>query len=263
MQAADNGDNQAALLARIEELQRERDHLVAVVDILQAVSGSIHFSDIVQTIARKLGETFGLDRSSIFLASASEDVRLVATYEDPSIRNLMVDLTRYPELEKVFNSGETVFIADAADEPMLQDIRPLLDLRNVRSIVVAPIRWRSHVIGAIVVRTERDAPPFSPGDVHFVQAVASLTATALRNAHRVESMLRAVQDSAQAQRRSELERIALLAFAKRLFSRFGSSSEQTAAETLLSKRTDSEIERLITTTLESLAADTPPTPTPR
>ena len=162
----------------------------------------------------------------------------------------------------MFNSGETVFIANAADEPMLQDIRPLLDLRNVRSIVVAPIRWRAHVIGAIVVRTERDAPPFSERDVHFVQAVASLTATALRNAHRVEAMMRAIQDSAQAQRRSEIERIALLAFTKRLFSRFGASSEQTAAETLLSKKTDLAIERLVTAALEDLANDGPAAPPP-
>ena len=49
------------------ELQRERDQLVAVVDILQDISSSLHFVDILQAIARKLGETFGLDRCSIFL----------------------------------------------------------------------------------------------------------------------------------------------------------------------------------------------------
>src|ERR1700680_25526 len=71
-QASDQRDSDAAreladLRTRFEELQHERDHLVAVVDILQAISGSVHFSDILQTIARQLGETFGLDRSSIFL----------------------------------------------------------------------------------------------------------------------------------------------------------------------------------------------------
>ena len=56
------------LEARVAELQRERDHLVAIVDILQEISASLHFVDILQTISRKLGETFGLDRCSIFLA---------------------------------------------------------------------------------------------------------------------------------------------------------------------------------------------------
>ena len=40
---------------RIAELQRERDQLVAVVDILQDISSSLHFVDILQAISRKLG----------------------------------------------------------------------------------------------------------------------------------------------------------------------------------------------------------------
>ena len=128
----------AGLQARVAELQRERDHLVAVVDILQEISSSLHFVDILQAIARKLGQTFGLDRCSIFLAGESEEVRLVASYEDPSIRNLVVDLDRYPELRQAFGSGETVFIPDAANDPMLPNVREQLHLRTVRSIVFGP-----------------------------------------------------------------------------------------------------------------------------
>src|SRR4029077_18769486 len=78
----------ARLEARVAELTRERDHLSAVVEILQEISASLHFVDILQTISKKLGETFGLDRCSIFLAGERSEVRLVASYEDPSIRNL-------------------------------------------------------------------------------------------------------------------------------------------------------------------------------
>ena len=81
--SADPTAEASTLQAKIEELRRERDHLVTLVDILQEISGSLHFSDILQTIARKLGETFGLDRSSIFLTGEPADVRLVASYEDP------------------------------------------------------------------------------------------------------------------------------------------------------------------------------------
>ena len=52
------------LEAQLAELQRERDQLVAIVDILQEISSSLHFLDILQTVARKLGESFGLDRCS-------------------------------------------------------------------------------------------------------------------------------------------------------------------------------------------------------
>lgn len=245
-------DELARLEARVAELQRERDHLVAIVDILQEVSTSLHFVDILQTIARKMGETFGLDRCAIFLSGDKDEVRLVASYEDPTIRNLVVDLERYPELKRAFESGETVFIPDAANDPSLRSIKLQLDLRNVRSIVVVPIRWEGSVIGAIFLRTERDAEPFGDADVRFCQTIASLTAKALRNAHRFESLLHSQQDVSIAQRKSELQRVALVGFMRRLLDRYAEGEEHAWAETLLPKAANDELERLVTVAMQVL-----------
>lgn len=245
-------DEVARLRSRVAELQRERDHLVAIVGILQEISASLHFVDILQTIARKLGEAFGLDRCAIFLAGEKDEVRLVASYEDPTIRNLVVDLNRYPELKRAFESKETVFIPDAASDPMLKSIKGTLDLRNVRSIVVVPIQWQGAVIGAIFLRTERDAETFSDADVHFCQVVASLTAKALRNAHRFETLMRSQKEVGQSQRRSELQRIALIAFVRRLLERYTTSEDHMWSETLLPKASDQELERLVTVTMQVL-----------
>ena len=203
-------DELVRLHARVAELQRERDHLVAIVDILQEISSSLHFVDILQAIARKLGDAFGLDRASIFLSGEKDEVRLVASYEDPAIRNLVVDLNRYPELKRAFDSGDTVFIPDAAADPDLKSIKDKLDSRNVRSIVVLPIRWQSSTIGAIFLRTDRDSQPFSESDIRFCQVVASLTAKALLNAHRLEAVMRDQKDTLAAQKRGDLQRIALV-----------------------------------------------------
>jgi two-component system sensor histidine kinase ChiS len=223
-------DDTQRLEARIADLERERAHLVAIVDILQEASASLHFVDVLQTIARKLGETFGLDRCAIFLAGDKDEVRLVASYEDPTIRNLVVDLTRYPELKRAFESGETVFIPDAANDPTLRSIKATLDSRNVRSIVVVPIRWEGATIGAIFLRTERDAEPFRDVDVAFCQQVASLTAKALRNAHRFETLLHSQQDVDVARRKAELQRIALVGFLRRLLERYAQGDEHAWAE---------------------------------
>lgn len=238
-------DEVARLRSRVAELQKERDHLVAVVDILQEISSSLHFVDILQSIARKLGDAFGLDRCAIFLAGEKDEVRLVASYEDPTIRNLLVDLNRYPELKRAFESKETVFIPDATTDPMLRSVKSTLDTRNVRSIIVVPIQWQGAVIGAIFLRTERDAEPFSDADVHFCQVVASLTAKALRNAHRFETLMRSQRGASEVQRRSELQRIALIAYVRRLLDRYATSEDHMWAETLLPKASDQELERLV------------------
>ena len=236
----------ATLLAnRILELERERDRLITVIDILSEISGTLHFVDILQTIARRLGQTFGLDRSSIFLAdSGGRTVRLVASYEDPSIRNLVVDLARYPEISRAMESGETVFIADATADQTLQHVKGALARRKVKSITVVPIKYRGAAIGCIFLRTFKDGEPLSEGDIKFTQTVADLTAKALRNAHRYERLAQRQHETDDSLRRMELERVALLAFLRRLLDAFG-GREGAWAEALLPRASSDELDRLV------------------
>src|SRR5881396_2365967 len=237
----------SALEARVAELERERKHLLAVIEILKEVSTSLHFIDILQAIARKLGEAFGLDRCSIFLGErGGRSVRLVASYEDPTIRNYVVDLERYPELKRAMQSGETVFIPDAANDPSLRHVKDELINRRVKSITVVPITWRSVAIGAIFLRTYRDGPTFSDADVRFVQVVASLTAQSLRNAHRYERLAERTHDTSEQLKRMELERVALLAFLRRLLDAFGQPEGGGSwGEGLLPKASADELDRLV------------------
>ena len=244
-------DEVERLQARLNALEQERKHLLAVIEILQEISGSLHFADIVQSVALRLGETFGLDRCSIFLAErGGRRVRLVASYEDPGIRNYVVDLDRYPELRRAIQTGETVFIADASSDPSLSPARGALTARRVKSITAIPISWRGTTIGAILLRTFRDGPAFSTADLQFCQVVANLTAKALRNAHRFETAMRQQQDVTTTQRRAELQRIAMLAFLRRLLDRYAKAEGHTWAETLLPKASDDELERLVNVAMQ-------------
>lgn len=233
------------LAARVAELEHERKHLLAVIEILKEVSGTLHFTDILQSIARKLGEAFGLDRCSIFLAErGGKSVRLVASYEDPTIRNYVVDLERYPELKRAIQGAETVFIPDAANDPSLRHVRADLVNRRVKSITVVPINWRGVAIGAIFLRTFRDGPTFSDSDVRFVQVVASLTAQSLRNAHRYERLARRQQDPGKEGGHLELEGVALLSFLRRLMDAVG-QRQGAWAEGLLPRASAEELDRLV------------------
>jgi len=229
---------------QLEELSQERKHLLATIDILEEISGTLHFVDILQAITRKLGELYGLDRASIFLAERrGASARLVASYENPAIRNYLVDLDRYPELKRALQSGEVVFIADGQTHPELKHVRGVLEKRGAKTITVIPITWRGVAIGALFLRTFRDGPAFSDADIKFFRTIGSLTAKVLRNAYRYERLvLRHAETSALA-RRANLERVALLAFLKRLMDSF-SRHDSTTSEDLLSETASGELDRL-------------------
>lgn len=232
------------LQARVRELEHERKHLLAVIEILQELAGSLHIVDIMQAIARRLGEAFGLDRSSIFLAERDgRTARLVASFEDPSIRNYVVDLERYPELARALREGETVFIPDVETDVSMAHLKGAFDTRKVRAITVVPITWRGAAIGAILLRTFRDGPAFSEADVRFCEVVASLTAKALRNAHRFEKLQQRVGDTSGT-RAVERERVALIGFLRRLLDEFA-AREGPWSEGVLARASAEEIERLV------------------
>ncbi len=92
--------------------------------------------------------------------------------------------------------------------------------------------------------------PFSDADVRFCQVVASLTAKALRNAHRFESLLRDQKNAASSQRHADLQRVALIAFVRRLLDRYTKSDDHVWAETLLPKASDEELDRLVTVAMQ-------------
>jgi GAF domain-containing protein len=235
-------DEVERLQSRLTALEQERKHLLAVIEILQDIGGSLHFAEVVQSVTLRLGETFGLDRCSIFLAErGGSSVRLVASYEDPGIKNYVVDLDRYPELRRALQTGETVFIADAATDPSLGSARWALAARKVKTITVVPISWRGNAIGAIFLRTFRDGPSFTAADLQFCQVVANLTAKALRNAHRFER-LRKRKGEDEDTRRREQEQAALIGFMRRLLATYPPPS---ADEPGLAGGVSPEIERLV------------------
>ena len=247
-------DAAEALAQRIVELERDRDRLLTVIEILQEVSGTLHFTDILQAIARRLGEAFGLDRASIFLAErGAKTVRLVASYEDPSIRNLVVDLARYPEIRRAMESGETVFIADASAEPELQRAKGALARRKARTITVVPIKVKGSAIGCIFLRTYQGGPSFSEADVRFTQLVADLTARAMRNAHKFESLQKRSKEAGDSIQRMQKERTALLAFLQRLHGAFAARDGE--AQEAISQTTAKELDRLVGVALAVIAEE--------
>jgi len=244
-----------ALAAKVEELEKERERLLAIIEILHEISGTLHFVDILQAIARRLGETFGLDRASIILAdSGGRTARLVASYEDPTIRNLVIDLARYPEIKRAMETGETVFIADASADPALAQVKGALDRRKVRSITVVPIKFRGAAIGCMFLRTFKDGGNFTENDLRFCQIVAELTAKSLRNAHRYESLVKRTKEASEEMRRADLARLALVSFLQRLLAAF-TAQDRASIEQLLSESSGAELDRLVGVAMAVLAEE--------
>src|SRR5438445_12218771 len=108
-------------LAEARDALRSRDLLF---DIFQEVSAALRADEIFQTLVRRVGQAFGRTYCPFVLTAPGEDKgRVVAVYENPAIRDLRVELERYPEIQEAIRTERPVTIHDVHDHPLFDAIR--------------------------------------------------------------------------------------------------------------------------------------------
>jgi len=180
------------------ELDEARDALRArdlLFDIFQEVSSALRADEIFQTLVRRVGRAFGLTHCSFVLTAPGEDKgRVVAVYENPAIRDLRVELERYPEIQEAIRTERPVVIHDVHEHPLFDAIRKRwlqqqIEI-NVQAAVALPVFVQGRAAGVFFLRTERGDPQLRPQDVAFANTIAQAAARVLENEERRSAIYR-------------------------------------------------------------------------
>src|SRR5260370_1227637 len=162
------------------ELQHARDALPTrdlLFDIFQEVSAALRAAEIFRTLVRRGGQAFGLTHCSFGLSAPGEDKgRVVAVYENPAIRDLRVELERYPEIQEAIRTERPVIIHDVREHPLFETIRKRwvqqqLEV-NVQAAVALPVFVQGRAAGVFFLRTIQGDPPLRTQDVAFANTIA-------------------------------------------------------------------------------------------
>jgi two-component system, cell cycle response regulator len=106
---------------------------------------------LVGEATRALVRRFG-DRGSCVLVD--DRARVVLSTEVPSLRELPIDLARYPEITTALASHEIVVIGDVRRSSTLEPVATLLP-SHLGAVVVIPLVAGPRCLGVIIVRSER------------------------------------------------------------------------------------------------------------
>src|SRR5690242_17513878 len=171
---------------------RTRDLLF---DIFQEVSSALRADEIFQTLVRRVGHAFGLTHCSFVLTAPGEDKgRVVAVYENPAIRDLRVELERYPEIQEAIRTERPVLIHDVHEHPLFAGIRKRWDQQqievNVQSAVALPVFVQGRAAGVFFLRTVQGDPELRSQDVAFANTIAQAAARVLENEERRSAIYR-------------------------------------------------------------------------
>jgi two-component system cell cycle response regulator len=178
----------------IREVRREANTRGLVLDILREVTASLSQEEIFNTLVRRMGHVFEVRRVSMILVDAARQAgRVVAAHDDPSVRNLQIDLARYPEIRQAIESGTPVLVRDLQSSALFESLKPLWEHEGIRvdlqSIAVVPFEYGGGRVGVFVLRSGSNEKPLSEEAIRVTGSVVQGAVRALDRAVAFESVL--------------------------------------------------------------------------
>ncbi len=192
----------------VERLGKREHDQQAVLELTQTLASSLDIRDILFTVVQRVAEVAQVDRCSIVLVGETARTGfVVATSDDERVRDLPLDLNKYPEIRRVLETGSALVIRDASQHPLLEAVRQGESGLDFISIALVPILHDHGPLGVIFLRSRR-AAAFADHEMSLVHTVANATAIALRNARILQSLRDETQQSTfarvEAERRVQL-----------------------------------------------------------
>jgi diguanylate cyclase (GGDEF)-like protein len=175
-------------LNRARAEARSRTEIVA---ILKEVTASLNPTEIYQILVRRVAQGLRIARCSVVLAKPGDkEGTVVAAYENPMLRDLRVDLRRYPEITRALETGKTVMVGDVSVDPLYHDVRNLIDAESgeqqTRSVIALPFALEKQIAGVFFLRTTEDDPPLNRLDLGFAEQVIEASVASLEKAYYIE-----------------------------------------------------------------------------
>ncbi|MBI5587859.1 MAG: diguanylate cyclase [Deltaproteobacteria bacterium] len=190
--------NESELLARVRaqlrinefyrELEEDKRTLETIVDITGALSATLDSSEVLSVIVNKVAAVMEAVRCSIVLIVKDDEGYVLASHEDPSVRELRIDLSRYPEIKEVISKKVPLALGDITNHPLMSGVKKNIKELEGMSVLIVPIVFNDEVLGTLFLRTRRREGGYTRTEIDFCRVVANSSFHALKNARLFEKI---------------------------------------------------------------------------
>ncbi|WP_171818496.1 PAS domain S-box protein [Pyxidicoccus fallax] len=185
-----------------EEQARSQEDLSLLLELTAEYAETSDVEALLHGVTRRLAEKLDIARATLVMLGRNADEGIiVAASDDPALKDLRIELSRYPEIREVMRTGKPVVMQEASTHPLLGDVeRRAVAARGIHAIAALPLPIRGQVRGVLLVRAAGTRRTFTTREIDFLTTVAHATAVALRNA----SVLQSVRGQTEAEKTARL-----------------------------------------------------------
>jgi len=199
-----------------------------MIEILREIASSLSPDEIYQVLVRRVAQGLGISRCSLLLKGSEPDQGVVAAaFENPMLRNLTVDLARYPELQQAFATGQNVLSDSIGSDPLFAATREewQRDGKAVEttSALAIPFAMRGERSGVFFLRTAGHDAVLNQLDIQFAEQVIRAAITTIEKAYELQE---AFEDQRQLRALAETDSLTGLLNRRALESRLARELEQ-------------------------------------
>jgi PAS domain S-box-containing protein len=176
----------ARLVSQQDAVARQRD-LKVLLELTARYAEATDIEELLHDVTRKLAEDFDIDRATLVVVDTErQQGTIVAASDDSSLKDLRIELSRYPEIREAVRTGKPVVVEDAPSHPLLEGVKESVKARNIRNIAAFPLTVGGKVLSVLLVRRSSARGAFNPREIDFLTTVAHATAIAFRNIRQLD-----------------------------------------------------------------------------
>jgi DNA-binding NarL/FixJ family response regulator len=124
-----------------------------VYDILRVLSEVTDHHEALTTVLSQVARLASSNRVNLIEGDLETSQGLVvATSDNPELKDLKIDLEKYPEVREVLLNSNIVYIKDISQNPLTKGIQEQVKSIKITSLLVFPIRHRNQTLGSMNVR---------------------------------------------------------------------------------------------------------------
>src|SRR6266480_2270640 len=188
------------LLAKMKADERFRDVPVLMISSMPPEEatvkslglGAADFISKPFRVRELLARVMEISKCSMVLAKPGDQLGVVvAAYETPMLRNLQIELVRYPEIQRALTTSRSVLVEDVTTDPLYQEERVRWQREQItvptRSAVALPFTMKDQQLGVFFLRTTGEDPPLTRADAQFSETVIRTAVAAIEKAYDFET----------------------------------------------------------------------------
>ncbi|MBE9532081.1 MAG: response regulator [Proteobacteria bacterium] len=125
------------------DITADNKNLKSILEITNAIGDTLDTAEILNIIVNHVARVLDAYRCSIVLVGEGDKGYVLVSHEAPEVRDLQIDLGKYPEIREVIRTRAPLSVDDVKQHPLMEEVGELVRDLDYTSVLVVPWPLRS------------------------------------------------------------------------------------------------------------------------